>query len=83
MQEYELQTYIDNIQYLNVNEWEQTRLLMYVTAQVNSKKKLDVKNIIKFPWDSIKHDTNISNDDIARLKEQSKLIEEQLRGQLF
>ena len=38
--------------YLNSKEnWEQTRLVAYLIAQVNSKKHLELSDIIKFKWD--------------------------------
>lgn len=79
MQDWEIQDYIDNIKYLDVNSWEQTRLIMYVTAQVNSKKKLELKDVIKFPWDNSQNNTEIKSEDIIKLKEKAKLISEQLK----
>ena len=38
--------------YLNSKEnWEQTRLVAYLIAQVNSKKHLELSDIINFKWD--------------------------------
>lgn len=82
LQPYEINTYIENIKYLDTNNWEQTRLLMYVIAQVNSKKQLDVKDILKFAWDNTKLETEIKTDDIQRLKERSKQIQKQLQQQI-
>jgi len=31
--------------------WEQARLIAYLIAQANSKERLEVDSIIKFPWD--------------------------------
>ena len=80
MEEYEIKTYIDNIPYLDVNEWEICRLLMYQNIQLNSKKKFELTDILSFKWDSNKSDTEISNSDIERLKQQQKLIAEQLKN---
>lgn len=62
------------IQYADTNEWEMTRWLMYVVAQVNSRKKLDLNNILKFPWEKEESEdnTSISNDDIVKLKKLAK-----------
>ena len=58
------------------NTWEQTRLQSYLTVQVNSKNKLTPSELIHFPWDegidNTDHDTEISNEDIQRLKELGK-----------
>jgi len=74
--EWEINDMIDNIPYLDRNLWESERLNAYITAQVNSKKKLTQQDICKFKWED-KHiedfvkdekDTEISTDDINRLK---------------
>jgi hypothetical protein len=51
-------------------DWEQTRFIGYITAQVNSTKKLKKEDIIKFSWDGeiTKGDTSISKEDVDRLK---------------
>lgn len=68
---------VDNVGYTDRNQWESARLNAYVTAQVNSKKKLGVKDILTFNWekedeDTFEKDYEISNEDINRLKELSK-----------
>lgn len=70
MQMYELPVLLGNIHKRNKEEWEQTRLLAYITAQVNSTKKLNMGDIIKFSWDNeeLERDTSITKDEIARLK---------------
>ena len=78
--EWEVNDLIDNIPYLDRNLWDSQRLNAYITAQVNSKKKLTQQDICKFKWDEhdieefVKKDTdtNISTEDINRLKELSK-----------
>lgn len=59
-----------------MNSWEQCRLMMYIMAQVNSKKHLELKDIITFPWDNIHTTTEISNEEIKNLKEKSKAVAE-------
>jgi hypothetical protein len=65
------------IPYLERNQWEQTRVLAYILAQVNSKKKLSPSDIVSFKWDDNngieeEHITSISDSDIERLKKLSK-----------
>lgn len=77
MQPWEVTDIIDNIEYLDRNTWEQTRINTYVLAQVNSKKKIDKNSFISFAWDkdnleSEEHNYEISNAEIERLKELSK-----------
>lgn len=76
MQPYEAEIILENLQHLDRQEWERTRLLMYSNYSIWSKKKLGVQDILSFPWDSNKDkrtgETEITNEDIARLKELSK-----------
>lgn len=72
MQMYELEPLITNIHKKNKESWEQTRLLAYITAQVNSTKKLKPTDIISFSWDNEVSDTAISNEDVQRLKNKAK-----------
>ena len=75
--EWEINDMIDNIPYLDRNLWESQRLNAYITAQVNSKKKLTQQDVCKFKWedknieDFVKDekDYEISTDDINRLKD--------------
>lgn len=50
-QEYEVYLLYDSLKYANRPEWEQTRLLMYILAQVNSKKQLKIEDLMSFAWD--------------------------------
>lgn len=83
MQEYEVATVIDNIPYLDINEWEQTRQMIYVYAQSQSRKQLKPSDLLSFKWDANykEHTTEISNEDISRLRSQAKKIEQQLQNE--
>lgn len=62
-------------QYYGAREdWEQTRLIAYMTAAVNSKKKLRLTDIMKFPWEEETSDANtdISNSDVERLRKKAE-----------
>ena len=78
MQDWEVQDIYSNLQYADASSWEQTRWLMYVVAQVNSRKQLKVTDILKLPWDGGSIDTTISNEDVTRLKEKARLLEKEL-----
>ena len=71
---YEVQPLVSNIYKKNKEGWEQTRFLAYVTAQVNSTKKLKINDILNFSWDEeiTSSDTSISNDDVERLRNKAK-----------
>lgn len=77
---YEITPYIRNIHLRSKESWEQARLGAYITAQVNSTKKLKVTDIMEFPWEKEFKErkmktgvTSISNEDVERLKNKAKL----------
>lgn len=51
------------------DNWEQTRLIAYLIAQVNSKKHLELADIIKFKWDE-----EDSEKEVVTKEEREKLI---------
>ena len=71
---YELEPLVSSIYRKNKESWEQTRLLAYITAQVNSTRKLQPSDIVSFSWDeeTTGGDTSISNDDVQRLKDKAR-----------
>lgn len=82
MEEYEIKDAVENLSYYEKNDWERTRLNIYSSVQMNTKKKLKPEDVLKFPWEvepKVK-DTNISNEDIERLREKSKIISQTLNG---
>ena len=83
MEEWEVYNFYDSLQYCNRSEWEQTRLIMYILAQVNSKKKLEITEILSFPWDENYEEKNIemTNEDRDRLREKAKAFEKLLKEQ--
>lgn len=75
LQDWEVYDFYNMLQYADANSWEQTRWLMYVIAQVNSRKQLKVTDILNFSWDDSKQkNTTITDNDIKRLKEQAEMI---------
>ena len=51
LQQWELNTIIKNIKYLDRNEREIDRYKLYVSIQSNSKKKLKPEEILPLAWD--------------------------------
>lgn len=80
--EYEINDVLEYLPYTDRNLWETQRLNSFITAQVNSRKKLNPTDICKFKWETdledieVEHVTEISNNDIERLKQLSKQWEE-------
>lgn len=61
--------------YKHKEQWEQTRLISYLIAQINSKKKLKLQDIIKFQWETDNESTKITNEEINDLSKQAQEIE--------
>ena len=79
LQSWEVYDLYNSLQYADSPQWEQTRWLMYVVAQVNSKKHLQLTDVLKFPWDGTDTaKTTISEDDIKRLREKARMMEKDL-----
>lgn len=71
MEEWEVMEFFDVLNYADYAGWEQTRMLL--SCHVDKKKIHKLSDIIKFPWDEEhdRKDTEISNEDIQRLKEKA------------
>lgn len=62
-------------QYYAVKDgWEQARLISFLIAQSNSRKRLKMEDILEFPWEkeSTKEDQNITKEEIERLKKEAE-----------
>lgn len=68
---YEVKSVMQHSFYANQDLWESQRLIAYILAQSNSKKKLKITDIIEFPWEKPNNDlpTSVSNEDLKRLEE--------------
>lgn len=80
LQWYEVNNYLSSLQYLDVNSWEQTRLLIFAVSSMFSKKQLTQQDIMKFPWEEEIKNTEITNEDIERLKKQAEIIKQKHYG---
>lgn len=90
MEEYEVQSIIENLEYNERGDWERTRFLAYCNLQKSSTKKINPKNdLITFPWEKESDNTDqistnsepLTQSDIQRLKEKSKIISQTLEDQ--
>lgn len=86
LQEYEVQSIIENLEYYERGDWERTRFLSYTNIQSQSSKRLKPQDILQFPWEKEESNTDQINSnsepltqlDIERLKEQAKIISQNL-----
>ena len=53
IQTYEVEALIENMWMKSKESWEQARLQAYLTAQVNSTKRIDMTEFMTFPWEKI------------------------------
>ena len=79
LQEWEIREYIDTIEYIDIPAWERTRLIMYMTAQVNCSKELKLQDIFKFKWDDNSNKI-ITNKEIKKLSNMTQKYKEILNG---
>lgn len=74
--DWEINDIVLNLPYLDRNLWETCRLNTWVLSRVNGND-VSMQDVAKFKWEEdIETESNIemSNEDIKRLKEKSKLI---------
>ncbi|MDR2138269.1 MAG: hypothetical protein LBP50_01775 [Tannerella sp.] len=78
MQWYEVDACLEGLRLSERAGWEQTRYICYVTAQVQSRRKLKLSDVIEFEWDRgdsrDRGETAISSEEVARLKEKAARI---------
>ena len=75
MQPYELEAVIENYHKKHKESWEQARLISYITAQVNSTKKLKPTDIIKFSWDEEHKSEEADWNEIKAMREHIKSLQ--------
>lgn len=85
LQDYELTYLLENCKFSYKDEWEQARYLMYYTVAPYSKKKYDsIADFFPLATDpektEIQHKTDISNDEIKKMREMSAYFEKNVIG---
>ena len=78
MEMYEAKALLKYEYYAHKDDWEQARLVAFIMAQCNVKKKLTYDDIVKFYWEDEKdkeeQDTSITKEDIERLRNKSQQL---------
>lgn len=76
MQMYEVKTLLKYSYFSSKNNWEQARFIAYIIAASNSTKKIEMKDLIEFPWESEKpineSPAEITKQDFERLKQKAE-----------
>lgn len=85
MEFFEIRALMKYQYYAHKDNWEQARLISYLVAQTNSKKKLKLSDIMEFPWDRDNEfaKQQVSNEEISKLRNEAKNVAEQLKNILF
>lgn len=77
MEFYEVEALIENLWRKDKESWEQTRTISYVTAQCQSTKKLDMKEIMSFPWEKGEKIED-NPEELEAIREEMKAMEDKL-----
>lgn len=69
---YEAKSLIKNKHFKTKDIWEMTRFLAYITAQVQCTKKIEMKDILKFPWEEEEKKHTITKEEIEALQKKAE-----------
>ena len=78
MKFYEIEALIENLWMKNKESWEQTRVQAYITAQTQSTKKIDMNDMMSFPWEKKVEKVEDTPEDIEMLRKEMKEMESKL-----
>ena len=85
LQDWELLWLLQNMNYAYKNEWEQTRYLLYFFIAPYTKERYNsIQEFFPLSTDGKQkeeHNTEITNDEIARLKKKAQAMEAMLNKQ--
>jgi hypothetical protein len=68
LEPWEINLFAENLEDAEREEWERTRFSAYMTAQMNSTKKLKPEQIIKFKWDDEVKSTPTTKEQFEEYK---------------
>lgn len=75
---YEIETLLENLWMKNKESWEQTRVQAYITAQTQSTKKIDMNDMMSFPWEKKVEKVEDTPEDIEMMRKEMKEMESKL-----
>ena len=78
MKFYEIEALIENLWMKNKESWEQTRVQAYITAQTQSTKKIDMNDIMSFPWEKKVEKVEDTPEEIEMMRKEMKEMESRL-----
>lgn len=84
MQQYEVNSIISNIKYLDRTQKETDRFKLYVDIQSNSKKKIKVEDVMNLPWDKEQFETvEVSDLDFEKAAKEQDDIKKRMEARGF
>ena len=75
---YEIEALLENLWMKNKESWEQTRVQAYITAQTQSTKKIDMNDMMSFPWEKKVEKVEDTPEDIEMMMKEMKEMEDKL-----
>ena len=75
---YEIEALLENLWMKNKESWEQTRVQAYITAQTQSTKKIDMNDMMSFPWEKKVEKVEDTQEDIEMMRKEMKEMEDKL-----
>lgn len=78
MKFYEIEALIENLWMKNKESWEQTRVQAYITAQTQSTKKIDMNDMMSFPWEKKVEKIEDTPEEIDMMRKEMKEMESRL-----
>lgn len=78
MKFYEIEALIENLWMKNKESWEQTRVQAYITAQTQSTKKIDMNDMMSFPWEKKVEKVEDTPEEIDMMRKEMKAMEDKL-----
>ena len=76
----ELQDILDNIEFADRSIWEALRINSFITCQVNSRKKLQLTDVYRLPFDESEAE-QMTKEDFEQMQQQSKILEDYINSQ--
>lgn len=64
---------MSELEMLERDSWEQTRMIMWSIIQVNSKDKLKPTDVLSLPWDTKDEAPSVTQSDIDEFKKRNNI----------
>ena len=80
LREWEAKELLYNLDFVDVNERQLLRGILYVLVQQNNKKKLDISSTWPLPWDKMKKEETATEKELENLRDEAKDMEDMLNS---